>query len=110
MAEWIFFIHTDCVPPTKFRRERVNLLEAMTMVKMGGLDFQFTINKPLNKSLLDEIAITIDTQQGSLYKFGETSYSPGCEGIAVISNRPSCRMFSFPVSVQVQFSFSGKIH
>lgn len=57
-------IFTDCVALTSFGGQRMNLLKAMFMAKTGGVYFHHTVYKPLNKSILDEIAVTINDQRG----------------------------------------------
>lgn len=61
---------TDCVTPTRYGGQTVNLLEAITMEKTGGGDFHQIAYKQLSKSFLDTISIKVTDQNGRLIHFG----------------------------------------
>ena len=69
-VEYIMF-YTDCVNPTRFGGQRVNVLEVITMESSGGRDLHRTAYKPLNKCLLDVIAIKVTDQSGRIIHFGK---------------------------------------
>lgn len=63
-------IYADCVAPTRYGGQRVNILEAITMEGTGGRDFHQTTYKPLSKTYLDSIAIIVRDQKGRDIEFG----------------------------------------
>ena len=69
-VDYIIF-YTDCVNPTRFGGQRVNVLEVITMEGSGGRGFHQTAYKPLDKSFLDVIAIKVTDQSGRIVHFGK---------------------------------------
>ena len=65
----LFF--ADCVSPTRYGGQSVNLLEAITMERAGGGDFHQIAYKTLSKTLLDSISIKVTDQSGRPIRFGE---------------------------------------
>ena len=65
--------YTDCVSPTRFGGESVNLLEAMSMTGTGGSDLHRVNYKPLSKTYLDAIAIKVTDQVGRPIGFDSRS-------------------------------------
>lgn len=63
-------IYTDCVTPTLYGGQMVNLLSAVTMESTGGRDFNQIVYKPLNKKYIDSISIKVADQRGRSIHFG----------------------------------------
>lgn len=63
-------IFADCVTPTHYGDQKVNLLEIITMESTGGGDHHHVTYKPLNKTHLDAIAIKVTDQNGRPIHFG----------------------------------------
>ena len=63
-------IYADCVTPTRYGGQSVNLLEVIAMEAAGGKDFHQIAYKPLNKTLVDAISIKVTDQNGRLIHFG----------------------------------------
>lgn len=63
-------IFADCVIPSRYGGQNVNLLEIITMEDTGGGDFHQIAYKPLNKTHLDAIAIKVTDQSGRPIHFG----------------------------------------
>lgn len=64
-------IYADCVSPTHYGGQKVNLLEIITMESSGGCDLHQITYKPLNKTHLDTIAIKVIDQKGRDIHFGD---------------------------------------
>ena len=62
--------YSDCVTPTMYGGQMVNLLAAVTMETAGGRDFHQVTYKPLNKSLIDSISIKVTDQKGRSINYG----------------------------------------
>lgn len=63
-------VYSDCVTPTMYGGQMVNLLEALSMENSGGRDFHQITYKPLNKSLIDTISIKVLDQRGRDVNYG----------------------------------------
>lgn len=64
-------VYTDCVTPTHYAGQLVNILEMITLEGAGDKDFHKVVYKPLNKTLIDTISIKVVDQRGRRIYFGE---------------------------------------
>ena len=62
--------YTDCVSPTIYGGQNVNLLEVFSMEAAGGKDFNKIAYKTLSKSIIDSVAIQLTDQVGRPIHFG----------------------------------------
>lgn len=63
-------IYADCVTPTMYGGQMVNLLDAVTMEAAGGRDFRQLVYKSLNKTFIDSISVRVLDQRGKSITYG----------------------------------------
>ncbi len=66
----IALFYANCVSPTIYGGQHVNLLEVISMESAGGKDFHKTAYKLLSKTIIDSIAIELVDQVGWPIHFG----------------------------------------